>query len=60
MGFSIFVTYIVAFLTIVFVILKAAGIIMWSWWLILSPIWIGSIALFSVLLGVALLYSDFE
>jgi len=28
-------------LTIVFVILKLCGIINWSWWWVLSPLWIG-------------------
>lgn len=28
-------------LTIVFVILKVLGVIAWSWWWVLSPLWIG-------------------
>ena len=28
-------------LTIVFVILKLTGVIAWSWWWVLSPLWIG-------------------
>ena len=28
-------------LLIVFVILKLCGVIAWSWWWVLSPIWIG-------------------
>lgn len=28
-------------LTIVFVVLKLAGKITWSWWWVLSPVWIG-------------------
>ena len=27
-------------LTIVFIVLKLCGVIAWSWWWILSPIWI--------------------
>jgi len=27
-------------LTIVFIILKLCGVITWSWWWVLSPIWI--------------------
>lgn len=27
-------------LTIVFVVLKLTGVISWSWWWVLSPIWI--------------------
>jgi hypothetical protein len=34
-------------LTIVFIVLKLCGIITWSWWWVLSPIW-GSIALFII------------
>lgn len=28
-------------LTIVFVVLKLTGKITWSWWWVLSPVWIG-------------------
>ncbi len=41
-------------LTIVFIVLKLIGKIDWSWWWVLSPLWI-SLALVLVLLGVALL-----
>jgi hypothetical protein len=34
-------------LTIVFVVLKLVGVINWSWWWVLSPLWI-SFALFLV------------
>lgn len=27
-------------LTIVFVVLKLAGLITWSWWIVLAPTWI--------------------
>ena len=45
-------------LTIVFIILKLCGIIAWSWWWVLSPLWIsvavvaliGIIAVFVALL----------
>ena len=30
----------VGLLTIVFIVLKLTGVIAWSWWLVLSPIWI--------------------
>ena len=30
-------------LTIVFIILKLCGIITWSWWWVLSPLWISTI-----------------
>lgn len=35
-------------LTIIFVVLKLVGVIAWSWWWVLSPLWI------AFLLGVAL------
>jgi len=28
-------------LTVVFVVLKLVGVITWSWWWVLSPLWIG-------------------
>lgn len=28
-------------LTIVFIILKLTGVIAWSWWWVLAPLWIG-------------------
>ena len=28
-------------LTLVFIVLKLTGVISWSWWWVLSPIWIG-------------------
>lgn len=34
-------------LTIIFVILKLCGVISWSWWWVLSPLWIG-IAIFII------------
>lgn len=36
-------------LTIVFIALKLLGVVNWSWWWVLSPIWIG-VALFVVVL----------
>lgn len=30
-------------LTIVFIILKLCGVIAWSWWWVLSPLWISTI-----------------
>ena len=29
------------FLTLVFIVLKLCKVINWSWWWVLSPIWIG-------------------
>lgn len=34
-------------LTIIFVILKLCGVLSWSWWWVLSPLW-GSIAIFII------------
>ena len=28
-------------LTLVFIVLKLTGVISWSWWWVLSPLWIG-------------------
>ncbi|MGE4429073.1 MAG: hypothetical protein AB7G37_21695 [Solirubrobacteraceae bacterium] len=28
-------------LTLVFIVLKLTGVIAWSWWWVLSPLWIG-------------------
>lgn len=32
----------VGLLTIVFIVLKLVGIIAWSWWWVLAPIWISA------------------
>lgn len=41
-------------LTIVFVILKLTGVITWSWWFVLAPLWV-TVALFLlVVLGVVI------
>lgn len=34
-------------LTIIFVILKLCGVLTWSWWWVLSPLW-GSLAIFII------------
>lgn len=40
-----------AILTIIFIVLKCLGVINWSWWWVLSPIWISwAIVLFVVLI----------
>ena len=31
-------------LTVLFVALKLTGVISWSWWWVLSPLWIGFVA----------------
>jgi fatty acid desaturase len=35
----------VGFLTILFIALKLTGFIAWSWWWVLSPLWISSLIL---------------
>lgn len=41
-------------LTIVFIGLKLAGFIAWSWWWVLSPLWI-SFGIAAVIIGIVLL-----
>lgn len=41
-------------LTIVFVVLKLTGVIHWSWWLVLLPLW-GPFALLLVVAGIVAL-----
>lgn len=48
-------TLLVGLLTILFVALKLCGVIDWSWWWVLSPLWITGIviaAVLSTLLGI--------
>lgn len=42
----------VGLLTIVFIVLKLLGKITWSWWWVLSPLWISAGLVFLVLLGI--------
>ena len=37
-------------LTITFVVLKLTGVINWSWWFVLMPLWIGILVLILCLL----------
>jgi hypothetical protein len=46
----------VGLLTILFVALKLTGYVDWSWWWVLSPIWIASIFTLAVLGGLAVLF----
>jgi len=44
-------------LTIAFIVLKLAGFIAWSWWWVLSPLWIGAglaLAIIAAVIGVLL------
>lgn len=41
-------------LTLVFIVLKLCGVVSWSWWWVLSPIWIPIVlVLLLLLLGIA-------
>lgn len=42
-------------LTIVFITLKLTHVIAWSWWWVLSPIWIAPLAVVVILVGLVLL-----
>ena len=42
----------VGLLTIVFIVLKLIGKITWSWWWVLSPLWISTGLVLLVLLGI--------
>jgi hypothetical protein len=42
-------------LTLVFIVLKLTGYIAWSWWWVLSPLWISAIAWVLVVVGVAVM-----
>lgn len=41
---------ILSILLVAFVVLKLCGVIAWSWWLVLAPLWVPFILLFIVLL----------
>lgn len=44
----------VGLLTVAFVVLKLCGIISWSWWWVLSPLWISATVALSVIIIAAL------
>ena len=46
----------VGLLTIVFITLKLLGKITWSWWWVLSPIWISVIIFIVIIIGVFAFY----
>lgn len=46
---------LVGSLTILFVLLKAFGLITWSWWWVFSPLWIAGLLILVVAFIVALL-----
>jgi hypothetical protein len=41
----------VGLLTIAFIVLKLTGVIAWSWWWVLSPIWIATIVALILIFG---------
>lgn len=41
-------------LTLVFVVLKLTGEIDWSWWWVLSPLWIGALIVLTILVVVGI------
>lgn len=47
-------------LTIVFVVLKLTNIIAWSWWWILSPLWIPAVLVFLFAMLLLFLGYDFK
>lgn len=47
----------VGLLTIVFITLKLCGVIQWSWWWVLSPLWISAlvfVAMLAIFAGIML------
>lgn len=42
----------VGLLTVAFIVLKLCDVISWSWWWVLSPLWISAIITIVVLVGV--------
>lgn len=44
----------VGLLTIVFIVLKLLGKITWSWWWVLSPLWISAALVVVIFLGIIL------
>lgn len=47
---------IVWVLTVCFIVLKLCGAITWTWWWVLSPLWIG----FAVLLMLGIVWAIFD
>ena len=43
-------------LTLIFITLKLCDVITWSWWWVLSPIWIPTAIILSILLIAAVIY----
>lgn len=49
----------VGLLTIVFIALKLTGYIAWSWWWVLSPIWI-TVAIVILVIGGAIIFATIK
>lgn len=47
-------------LTIAFIVLKLCNVISWSWWWVLSPLWIPTITVILGLLFLFILYIAFD
>ena len=47
-------------LTILFIGLKLTNYIDWSWWWVLSPLWIGFVILLVLLLGIGIVFYNSE
>jgi hypothetical protein len=47
-------------LTILFIGLKLTNYIDWSWWWVLSPLWIGFVILLVLLLGMGIVFYNRE
>ena len=60
MAIFILMIFVLCFLTgLVFVTLKAMGIILWSWWLVTMPFW-GPYILLIVVLSIAFAVAVFQ
>ena len=46
----------IGLLTVAFIVLKLTGIINWSWWWVLSPVWISAIIVLVVIVISVWLY----
>ena len=50
----------IGLLTIVFITLKLTGYIAWSWWWVLSPLWIGFVVAITIFLIIATIAGLFK
>ena len=55
-GYGCGTTALVNMLTVAFVVLKLCGVITWSWWWVLSPIWISAGLGILILIVLAILW----